>query len=180
MTAHTPDGLVQPPRYAACLPAFLGAVAALVIGLGGVVLWLAAHRIPALVDEEFEAAYRTWQATGPRDYEIETEVSGRQPAVYRSVVRDGKPVSLTRNGSPLPQQRTWRTWSVDGMFSTVRNDVRARRRQTEPVLQLRCAFDEKFRFPYRYSRVEYGQPTDVSWMVREFVVLSPSTDTAEP
>ena len=115
----------------------------------------------------------------PDHYEIETEVSGRQAAVYRATVRNGRPVSLSRNGFPLPQERTWRTWSVDGMFGTIRNDVRARQRQSEPTLQLRCEYDTRYRFPRRYSRVEYGQPTDVSWIVRDFIVL-PATEADQP
>ena len=66
MIAEVTEDSDPPPRYAACLPAFLGAVAALVLGLVGVVVWLAIHRIPILDDREFDAAYAAWRDHGPR------------------------------------------------------------------------------------------------------------------
>jgi hypothetical protein len=159
----------------------------LVGGVGGIVLMLVvfalAHRdsTPALTPELFDAAHQRWQATGPADYDIEIRVSGPQAAVYRVEVRGGQPQAAWRNGQPLTSRRTFGTWSVPGMFSTISRDIEALERfkagQARQELILRAAFDPRYSYPQRYRRIEWGSrkgsdAVTVSWDVTKFEVVS--------
>lgn len=109
------------------------------------------------------------------DYDIEVAVAGTQPATYEVRVRDGQAIEAFRNGKPLNQRRTFGTWSVPGMFSTMSRDVEAveRRERGEadpstPRLTLRAEFDPKYGYPKRYQRIEWGSPVEVTWQVTHF------------
>ena len=158
-------------------------------GLAGVVISLVALRIanhdptPELTPKLFDAARQRWKAAGPSDYDIEVRVEGPQAATYRVEVRDGQAKAAWRNGKPLTSVRTFGTWSVPGMFSTMSRDVETIERQAEgradpaiPKLILRAEFDPKYSFPQRYSRIEWGSrkgstATTATWEVVEFKAL---------
>ncbi len=168
------------------LPLILGAVAAIVLLGVSLIFWVASHRVPYLTDEALAAAEQQWQVRKPDNYRIQTLVTGRQGATYAVEVAEGQPVSATRNGNPLPQPRIWGTWSVDGMFRTIRSDIRARQRQQQSPkdpnqlrLLLRAAFDPQYGFPRRYVRVEWGQSSDVSWQVQQFQITAPAGAAAQ-
>ena len=150
------------------------------------------ERVPALTRTEFAVAWQRWEQAAPANYTIEIEVSGRQAAVYRVEVRAGEVISASHNGTPLPNRRTWFTWSVPGMFETMEGDLRviegaasnaAAPQGTGPVsgpatgnaanspsrLTLRAEFDPRYGFPSRYQRFEWGAKVDAQWRVREFV-----------
>jgi hypothetical protein len=159
----------------------------LVGGVGGIVLmtvvFALAHRdsTPALTPELFDAAHQRWQASGPADYDIEVRVSGPQAAEYRVEIRGGQPQAAWRNGQPLTSRRTFGTWSVPGMFSTISRDIEALERfkagRERQELILRAAFDPRYSYPQRYRRIEWGSrkgsdAVTVSWEVTEFKVVS--------
>ena len=107
-------------------------------------------------------------------------VRGSQPATYAVQVRNGQAENATRNGRPLNQRRTFGTWSVPGMFSTMQRDVEAIERRARPnadpnlpQLTLRAEFDSRYSYPARYRRIEWGSPTEVSWEVTRFELISP-------
>ena len=163
----------------------------LVGALAGVLATLVGLRIvnndptPRLTREIFDVAHERWKQVAPADYEIEIRVTGSQPAVYRAVVRGGQPQAAWRNGEPLATRRTFGTWSVPGMFSTISRDVETVERQTSgqadprlPPLILRAAFDEQYGYPKRYRRTEWGSrkgttAQEVKWEVTSFR-LAPS------
>lgn len=133
--------------------------------------------IPPLSPEQFHAARARWKAIAPQDYNIEIVVRGSQPATYAVQVRDGKAEQALRNGRPLRQRRTFGTWSVPGMFSTIARDVEAVERFNRgkaepgsPQLRLRAEFDPKYSYPARYRRIQWGSPVEVSWEVTRFEV----------
>jgi hypothetical protein len=158
-------------------------------GALGLVATLVALRIvnrdptPSLTPEAFRAARERWRRNEPANYDIEIRVTGTQPATYRAQVRDGQPQSAWRNGKPLTSRRTFGTWSVPGMFSTMSRDVQnlegsgpAGARQRELVL--RAAFDPEYGYPRRYSRIEWGSRRgatshEVTWEVTEFEIAVP-------
>src|SRR4029450_13111439 len=78
---------------------------------------------PRLTPEVYYAALERWKAAAPPDYDIEVQVTGPQAAVYRVQARGGQPLAAMRNGHSLNQRRTFGTWSVPGMFSTMARDV---------------------------------------------------------
>jgi len=161
----------------------------LVGGILGIVATLVGLRVanrdrtPELTPQIFAAARERWKANAPHDYDIEVRVEGPQPAAYRARVRDGQAIAAWRNGKPLATVRTFGTWSVPGMFSTISRDVETIERQAEgradpaiPTLLLRASFDPQYSYPARYSRIEWGSrkgstATTVTWEVVKFKVL---------
>lgn len=135
---------------------------------------------PPLTPELFHAAHERWKAAAPADYDVEIQVTGSQPAVYRVQVRGGEAVGAWRNGEPLNQRRTYGTWSVPGMFSTISRDIEAVERHAAgkaerftPRLTLRAEFDAQYSYPKRYRRIQQWSTVEVAWVVREFRVMGP-------
>lgn len=137
---------------------------------------------PRLTPAEFAAARERWAAAAPADYDIVIRVRGPQPATYRVEVRGGQALAAWRNDAPLTSIRTFGTWSVPGMFSTISRDVDVIERLAEgrPVpgaaeLILKARFDPKYSFPQHYQRIEWGSrrgsnAVTVTWDVIEFTV----------
>jgi hypothetical protein len=158
------------------LAAFLGTI----VGVAGVLIVLAmirANRLPKVTDESFEQAQQRWRQHGPADYDLEVKVSGPQPATYRVEVRQGEVLSATRNGFRLTQRRTFDTWSVPGMFATMRRDVEnvqqvaaGKADANTPRLTLFAEFHPEYGYPRTYHRIQWGTDMEVSWEVTEFTV----------
>jgi hypothetical protein len=183
----------MPPRRFSPLGRFIAWT--LIGGAAGVVATLIALRVvnrdptPLLTPELFAAAHERWRQSAPQNYDIEIRVTGNQPATYRAQVRHGQPQAAWRNGQPLTTRRTFGTWSVPGMFSTISRDVEQLERQIAgqadprvPELILRAAFDPKYHYPARYRRTEWGSrkgstAQEVKWEVTEFRVLAPSIES---
>jgi len=139
--------------------------------------WWQADPVPTLSPQQFYEAREQWEAAEPANYDIEIVVSGSQPATYEVQVRDGQAEVALRNGQPLRQRRTFGTWSVPGMFSTMLRDVQVVERSssrnpdpTLPRLTLRAQFDPQYGYPARYRRIQQGSPVEVSWQVTKFEV----------
>ncbi|MBM3999725.1 MAG: hypothetical protein FJ297_09340 [Planctomycetes bacterium] len=131
----------------------------------------------------FEAAVARWRSRAPADYDIRIDVTGRQAASYRVEVRDGEPIAAYRNDHPLPQRRSWMTWTVPGIFGTVESDLRQlesaeRGEPGIPGLSVLVLFDPRYGIPTRYVRAESasGSPNpEVTWEVTRFSIPG-STD----
>jgi hypothetical protein len=160
-------------------------VGGMLIGTIGtlIVLRIIAHDpTPPLTPGRFDAAHERWKASAPPNYDIEIRVTGAQASVYRAQVRDGHPQAAWRNGHPLTQRRTFGTWSVPGMFSTMSRDVESVERRlegragvNETELILRASFDPQYSYPTKYQRIEWGSrrgsdAKTVTWEVVEFKV----------
>lgn len=130
--------------------------------------------LPKVTPEALEQAREKWAQRGLSSYRVRVHVSGRQPAVYEVVVREGEVESARRNDLPLKTSRTLGTWSVPGMFATIQLDLDAIRRH-QPVM-IRAAFDEQYGYPRRFHRLDTSGTTgnpEVYWEVKE---LTPITD----
>lgn len=162
--------------------AYLAAV--LLGGLFGLIVVMAVIRfvgpgkLPEVTAEMLAAARDKWKSAGVTDYDIEVAVSGRQPSTYSLQVREGIVVDAKRDSQPLKQQRTFGTWSVEGMWETIDRDLAAveqvRVGQSppgSPQLLLRGEFDPELGYPRRYQRTEvykFSANQEVSWEVRMF------------
>lgn len=116
---------------------------------------------PPLTRARFDEAKQRWQQHGPANYDIEIRVDGRQKANYAVSVRDGDVTAATRDGSPLTQRRTQDTWSVPGMFDTMRVDLENIEKRTQgkadastPHVRARVEFDTRLGYPKRFVRIE--------------------------
>ncbi|MEZ6104108.1 MAG: hypothetical protein R3E01_34640 [Pirellulaceae bacterium] len=156
-----------------------GVGVALLIGAGTLPLWFAANRLPVLDRASFDAGTALWDRVGPADYSIETEVQGRQGATYKVEVRGGQAVAAWRNGAPLRDPRTWRTWSVPGMFDTIERDVEAVEAAAaghpepgRPQVAIRARMDPRWGYPADFQRIEIGTINEVRWHTVRFEVLT--------
>lgn len=133
------------------------------------------RRLPELDRARFDAARAAWMQAALPSYDVTVEVTGRQAAVYSAQVRNGDTIAATRNGQPLKQKRTLRTWSVPGMFDTIESDVEniesvanGTARPGTPKLVLRARFHPDLNYPERYQRIQWGSSHEVTWRVVEF------------
>lgn len=165
-------------------------VAFTLVGIGvGLMVMLFAMRqanydpTPSLDPEQFHAAHEHWKDHKIPSYDIEVKVTGPQAATYRVEVREGEAVAAWRNGQPLISQRTFGTWSISGMFSTISRDIeaieRAAREHRQRPLILRAAFNAEYGYPERYRRIDNGSRKGgdsmaVTWNVVEFRVMEES------
>lgn len=153
---------------------FLGGLVTLLVGrtfLGG---------LAPFDERDWANARQRWRAAGITDYRITVRVTGRQPAEYSVTVQGGRAIAATRDHSPLPQQRTWSTWTVEGMFETIARDLESVERHrtgradsATPQLDLRGEFSPESGIPLRYhrtERVQQGSNPEVSWEVVELLV----------
>src|SRR5258705_404990 len=114
-------------------PFILGLGAGSIVGLILVLVlmrWMYGDKSPQLTFENYLAALERWNNESPQSYDVEVQVRGSQPATYYVQVRKAEARSAFRNGKFLPQKRSHETWSVDGMFGTLGQDV-ARMEQAE-------------------------------------------------
>jgi hypothetical protein len=125
--------------------------------------------LPRLSGRSLHVAEQTWQAAKVRDYKIEIDVRGAQPAIYAVEVKDGEPISGSRNGIAFTRRRSWETWSVPGMFETLASDV-ASLDENPSQLVVRCQFDPRYGYPAKYERIQMGTGLQVSWEVTKFEV----------
>ena len=186
MEAQAPNRTLESARPASRFRSFvLWTLAGLGVGVvATVVVMRIIHRdpTPLMTPAIFEAAHQRWNATAPDDYDITIRVTGPQAAMYHAEVRGGQPSAASRNGKPLNQRRTFGTWSVPGMFSTMSRDVEVVERRAagrakpgEIELILKAEFDPQYSYPRRYQRIEWGSrrgsdAITVTWEVVEFKV----------
>jgi Family of unknown function (DUF6174) len=147
----------------------------IVLGLAAALFLFRSSNKPVTRELLSEARAR-WEKQGLQDYDLEVQVSGRQGATYEVHVQHGEVTEALRNGAPLRQQRTFRTWSVPGMFDTMETDVDslefadANPQNPQRIqLTLRAHFDDKTGLPLTYLRSEWGTHHDVTWKVTRFV-----------
>jgi hypothetical protein len=179
--AAQPEAMVARPKALAALRRFVlwtlaGIAAGLVLSLLAL-RWANYDPTPTLTPELFHAAHERWKAVAPLNYDIEVRVTGSQPVTYRVEVRAGEARAAWRNGHGLTTRRTFGTWSVPGMFSTISRDIDAVERHAAgkadrftPRLTLRAEFDPQYSYPKRYRRIQDRSTVEVAWEVVEFRV----------
>jgi hypothetical protein len=123
---------------------------------------------------DLAAAQKRWEAAALKNYDLTVVLSGRQTGEIRVAVRDGEPISMSRNGTEMREPRTWLPWTVPGMFDTLATDFDNAAKPAEKYgspdvrVVLRAEFDEKYGYPRRYLQQIYGRLDDLSWTVTEF------------
>lgn len=153
-------------------------IGCIVLGIvcGLVVFGLTSFRRPppAMSAADFEEAVARWQASGPADYEMVVEVSGRQKGTMHVVVKDHKPMSITRGGVSI-STHTWEYWTVEGLFEVIRTDLEGldqpeRAFGTPDVSQLvqQAEFDAALGYPRRYRRAVLSTGDAIEWEIVKF------------
>lgn len=130
--------------------------------------------LPEVTPDDLAQARLRWDQVRPSNYDIRIVLSGRQIGELVVAVRDGQPVSMTRNDVKVEHPRTWRPWTVTGMFQTLETDFEnraeaAKKFGVEPKnVHIRCQFDDEYGYPERYLHQVYGQHQDLEWTVVDF------------
>lgn len=143
--------------------------------LVGIVLAIYAWRtflgdgLTNLTRSSFEKAESRWKAANIADYQMKVKVRAIASEIYDVTVRNGRADSVFRNGEPLTQRRTMHTWTVPGMFDTIRDDLDSQEQALRGVqgkqrLTLRAKFDTNG-VPIGYHRIEQSSPVEVTWEV---------------
>lgn len=154
------------------------AVASVVVFVG-LAFWGLKTLLPGLPEiqaADLAAAQVVWAKAPPADYDLTVQLTGRQTGELKVSVRTGIAIAMTRNGTPLRQERTWEPWTVPGMFETLTTDFENREQAVEKFgvepgsIHMRCEFDPKYGFPKHYIHQIYGRHQDLEWTVTEFAV----------
>lgn len=157
--------------------ALLGAVVSVTVVM---VVFAIARRDPSpeVSRELLDKAISQWKQNGPLNYDVETVVDGPQQGVYRVSVREGEAISLLHNGTSITRPQGWDTWSVPGMFDTIRRDIETAERvesgqadKYTPRLRLKADFDSKYGYPKRYRRTPKSGGGEIIWNVTKFEVV---------
>ncbi|MBA4017831.1 MAG: hypothetical protein C0483_11705 [Pirellula sp.] len=164
------------PKRVSKLRYWAAGVALLFIGLAFWGLKSLLPGLPEIHPVDLAAAELVWGKAQPADYDLTVKIAGRQTGELKVSVRKGAATGMTRNGTPMRQERTWEPWTVPGMFETLSTDFDNRERAVEKFgvepgsIHMRCEFDPKYGFPKHYLHQIYGRHQDLEWTVTEFVV----------
>ena len=163
------------------MPAVVTAIVIVVLAIGafGAALYfLVAQRLPELTSASLTAAQQRWAAKGPPSYSMSLKLGGARPGAVHIEVQQGEAVSMQRDGRTPTQERTWRYWTVVGMFETLERELEI---AEDPVnemhasqgaqLWLRCEFDPQYGYPARFHRAVRGGGPEVYWQVTRFQAL---------
>lgn len=156
----------------------LGVIAGVVAGLALVVGLMVAMRpapLPALTDESLAAARAKWESQGPKSYDLELVIRGREPGKVVAEVRNGEVTRLTRDGREPDQRRTWQYWSVPAQFDTLDEELADVHKAASGFAdsknvqtRLEAQFDPRFGYPAKYRRIVIGNNLSMSWEVTRF------------
>ena len=165
-----------PPKRAAKRWPWAVAFALVFVGLGFWGLKTLLPGLPEIQPVDLNAAQVVWGKTQPADYDLTVQLTGRQTGELKISVRNRFATGMTRNGTPMRQERTWEPWTVPGMFETLTTDFENREQAVEKFgvepgsIHMRCEFDPKYGYPKHYLHQIYGRHQDLEWNVTEFVV----------
>jgi hypothetical protein len=189
---------VTPPRRRPRSRALIIAAGLLLGVVAGLVLMFAlfvlkrGQSAPAITREDLAAAEQKWRQRGPKSYNMDLAIGGRQPGPVHIEVRDSRVTRMTRDGVTPSQPRTWEYWTVPEQFETIRQDFDSADTPggfgAAPGTQtmLKAEFDPQYGYPRRYQRfvltskapsqVPFQEPVanpaatnlDVDWTVTRF------------
>jgi Family of unknown function (DUF6174) len=166
----------QPPRRpmrlrTIALAIVLGAILGIGVAVAVLAMVLHGERLPPVTFETLNAAAERWAKSGPKNYDLDLELSGVNPGVARIEVRGNEVTSMTHNGRSTPPH-TWDNWSVPGLLGIIRRDLEVcmAPKPGDPTAPVpRAEFDPKYGYPVRYHRVTQTG-ADAKWHVTAFVL----------
>ena len=131
---------------------------------------------PPLNSRDCDAARAVWERRAIRDYTIELrkELDRQPPETVRTVVRNGRPTSLTIDGAPVTNRDTY---TVHGLFELIERELEMAgssvRQPGQPEhVMLRAVFDSETGVPMVFKRLA-GHGRSVVLTVTGFEVAHP-------
>ena len=88
-------------------------------------LFCACSRISELTPDTLHSAQAKWEKFGPPSYRMVVETSGdrMEKSRYEVVVKAKMVVALRRNGSPLQPEAGGNSYTVEGLFRTLDQEI---------------------------------------------------------
>ena len=85
----------------------------------------ACARLPELTPDALQAAQARWEKSGPSSYRmaVETDSDRMEPSKYEVTVMAKTIVKLERNGSPLEPDAGSSSYTVEGLFHTMDQEI---------------------------------------------------------
>lgn len=152
------------------LASLILAIACLVLALR----YFVSERLPELTEASLETAMTKWDTNGPPSYDLDIVLRGARPGNIHVEVRDGAVTAHTRDGR-VPNESTWYTWSVPGMFDMLVRDIQIAADPQQEIgappgarWRLRCEFDPQLGYPATYHQIATGGGPEVFWQVTRF------------
>ena len=167
MDEATPKSM--PPKWKAPL---MGLACGVVLATVVLVLFLRGSG-ETLTRDALRDARARWEHANIDTYRLAIRVHGRQQNEHRVVVREGKVVHMTTNGVK-PPERTFKEWSVAGMFAILERELMSRAEGvhggSSDSVVLQVHFDDDRGYPLHFLRHIMGQRQGIEWEVTSFVV----------
>jgi len=138
-------------------------------------------RISELTPEALQAAQAQWEKSGPASYRMVVETSGdrMEASKYEVVVKEKEIVKLERNGSPLKPEAGGNSYTVEGLFHTMDQEIDLKGKPqllgappgyaSYPM----ASFDASNGHLLQFKRSVGGAKNSIEIDVREFEPLSP-------
>ncbi|MEE8106678.1 MAG: DUF6174 domain-containing protein [Planctomycetota bacterium] len=166
---HERTAAITPSRWKAPL---IGLTCGAVLATVFLVLFLRGPGEP-LSRDTLKQARATWRQAKIPSYRLAIRVHGRQQNEHRVFVREGKVIDMTTNGVK-PPERTWRHWSVTGMFAMLDQELTSRAEgvygDSPDSVVMQVHFDEDRGYPRHFLRHIMGERQGIEWEVTSFVV----------
>jgi hypothetical protein len=144
-------------------------------------LLLACSRMSELTPDALQAAQSRWVESGPANYRmvVETTSDRMEPSRYEVTVRDKRIVKLERNGSSLQPGAGDSSYSVEGLFHTMDQEIdlatKPQRLGAPPgyASYPMARFDASTGRLLQFQRSVGGTNNSIEIKVTEFEVLNP-------
>jgi hypothetical protein len=136
-------------------------------------------RLSELTPDTLRAAQAQWEKSGPASYRMVVETSGdhMDTSKYEVMVRAKAIVKLERNGSPLQPEAGGNSYTVEGLFRTLDQEIDLKGKpqllgapagySSYPM----ASFDTATGRLLRFQRSVGGAKNSIEIMVREFEAL---------
>lgn len=136
-------------------------------------------RISELTPEALQSAQAQWEKSGHASYRMVVETSGdhMDTSKYEVVVRAKSVVKLERNGSPLQPEAGGNSYTVEGLFHTLDQEIDLKGKpqllgappgySSYPM----ASFDAATGRLLRFQRSVGGTKNSIEIIVREFEIL---------
>ena len=135
--------------------ALLGAISSIIVA-GVVILFTLRDSTPTLQRAAVEAAWKTWESHGLRDYTITVrkEIDRRQPELLVTEVREGVATAFSIDGEERPPRDSY---TVPALFETIEREFEMRDNREaqagQPVgAALKGTFDGTYGLPVVFKR----------------------------
>lgn len=155
-----------------------GVAAGILVGAAVILVLLflfARGDMPTLTEDALRTAMADWDANGPANYRLQVRVSGNQTGLIELEVRDGLPISMTRDGY-TPPKHTWDYWTVPEQFLAIERELTGDPQTMFGVpdrsaVMLAARFDPQYGYPRLYQRHVLGKSLEIGWEVTKFEPL---------